>query len=55
MVKAIFCTSCKKKLGPGSVTFSCPNCSKQEINRCYHCRELATRYQCSKCEWEGPH
>ncbi len=38
----------------GSVTFSCPQCGKQEITRSFHERQLATKYVCRSCGFEGP-
>jgi len=50
------CTSCGKNLtnDPSSTIFNCPGCGKQEINRCSHCRELAAKYKCPECGFEGP-
>ncbi len=50
------CISCGKSLvnDPSSTTFMCPGCGKQEISRCSHCRELAAKYQCPECGFEGP-
>ena len=50
------CTSCNKDVAnlSGVVTFKCPNCGEEEIVRCPHCRKIATKYRCKKCEFEGP-
>jgi len=51
----LVCNSCKKEISnDGGVTFMCPNCGKEEIARCMHCRELAAKYVCSSCDFEGP-
>ena len=51
-----FCASCKTNITniKGSVEFDCPNCSEKKIVRCFKCRELGTKYKCSKCEFTGP-
>ena len=55
MDKKLVCISCKKEISsPGSVNFKCPNCLKQDIVRCRHCREIASRYVCPKCDFSGP-
>ena len=38
----------------GSTRFLCPRCSKTEIVRCFHCREIAAKYKCPSCGFEGP-
>ena len=50
------CISCGVDItnDSGSVKFNCPKCGKEEIIRCYHCREIAARWTCSKCEFSGP-
>jgi len=50
------CSSCKKNVAnsKGSAVFKCPNCNKTEIVRCTHCREIAAKYTCGNCEFEGP-
>ncbi len=51
----LICNSCKKEISnEGGVTFTCPNCGKTEIVRCMHCKELAAKYVCSSCLFEGP-
>ena len=54
--KVLKCNSCKKELlnDKGSTVFKCPNCEHSEIIRCKHCRELAAKYKCPKCGFEGP-
>ncbi|MBI2654534.1 DUF1610 domain-containing protein [Candidatus Woesearchaeota archaeon] len=54
--KQALCTSCKKRITNtiGSTRFNCPKCGKVEIVRCHHCREIAAKYRCSNCNFEGP-
>ncbi|MEK6892384.1 MAG: zinc finger domain-containing protein, partial [Nanoarchaeota archaeon] len=54
--KQAVCSSCKKRISNtvGSTRFMCPKCSKTEIVRCHHCRQIAAKYQCSQCQFEGP-
>ena len=55
MDKKLACTSCKKEIGEsGGIVFKCPNCLKQDIVRCRHCREIASRYICAGCSFSGP-
>jgi len=48
--------TCKKPIigQTGTVKFLCPNCLKYEIIRCAHCREIAAKYKCPSCGFEGP-
>ncbi|MBU4242262.1 MAG: DUF1610 domain-containing protein [Nanoarchaeota archaeon] len=50
------CNSCNKEIAneQGATQFLCPNCGKQEIVRCRHCRSIASKYACSNCEFTGP-
>ncbi|MEM3153968.1 MAG: zinc finger domain-containing protein [Candidatus Woesearchaeota archaeon] len=50
------CISCKKPmLGlTGVAKFKCPKCMKYEIIRCAHCRQIAAKYICPGCKFEGP-
>lgn len=50
------CSSCKKNVTNdlGTVTFKCPSCKKEDITRCKHCREVAVKYKCHACGFEGP-
>lgn len=50
------CTSCKKEItnDKGNVEFNCPSCLKQKIVRCKHCREIAAKFKCPVCGFEGP-
>jgi len=52
----LICASCKNNIKnvEGSTRFDCPNCGKVEIARCRHCRELAAKYTCHECNFEGP-
>ncbi|MBS3160273.1 DUF1610 domain-containing protein [Candidatus Woesearchaeota archaeon] len=55
MDKKLVCTSCKKEIDKsGGIVFKCPNCLKQDIVRCRHCREIASRYMCASCSFSGP-
>ena len=38
----------------GITRFNCPDCGKYEIVRCAHCREIAAKYTCHQCQFEGP-
>ncbi|MBW2992221.1 RNA-binding protein [Candidatus Woesearchaeota archaeon] len=50
------CSSCKKDVtnDAGTTTFLCPKCGKTEIVRCKHCREIAAKYTCPECGFNGP-
>lgn len=50
------CSSCNAPVTntSGTARFMCPNCSKYEIIRCKHCREIAAKYSCPGCGFEGP-
>jgi len=50
------CISCGKETinMRGTARFLCPNCSKTEMIRCSHCREVAAKYTCSSCGFLGP-
>lgn len=50
------CISCKKRVTNmiGTTKFNCPKCGKFEIVRCKHCREIASKYKCAECNFEGP-
>ncbi|MBI2546652.1 RNA-binding protein [Candidatus Woesearchaeota archaeon] len=50
------CNSCKTKVtnSKGTARFMCPNCSKHEIVRCMHCREISAKYVCPQCNFTGP-
>ena len=50
------CSSCKKRLtnDVGSVILNCPKCGKGKITRCKHCRQIAVKYTCPECGFEGP-
>ncbi|MBW2984857.1 DUF1610 domain-containing protein [Candidatus Woesearchaeota archaeon] len=55
MPEELICSSCKKRISAESAArFPCPNCGKAEIVRCAHCREIATKYKCPQCQFEGP-
>ena len=50
------CSSCKMSITniSGTAIFKCPKCGKTEIVRCKHCREIAAKYKCPECAFEGP-
>jgi len=52
----LICSSCNKKITneQGSAVFMCPNCGKEQIVRCAHCRTIVAKYKCSQCGFEGP-
>jgi len=52
----VSCRSCKKVLGnqERGVKFLCPGCGKHELARCRNCREIAAKYSCHECGFEGP-
>ena len=56
MSENIVCSSCKKSVtnDRGNVKFNCPSCGKHEMIRCVHCREIAAKYSCPGCDFEGP-
>ncbi|MBS3170558.1 RNA-binding protein [Candidatus Woesearchaeota archaeon] len=56
MEKVLKCSASKTELtnDKGSVIFKCPKCGQADIIRSYHSRELATKYECPKCGFEGP-
>lgn len=38
----------------GTTKFKCPACSKQEIVRSRHMRQIAAKYKCAACGFAGP-
>jgi Zn-ribbon RNA-binding protein len=56
MEKKLACSSCKKEVtnDKSSTIFKCPKCGNSDIIRCKHCKEIATRYNCNKCDFSGP-
>ena len=50
------CTSCKSRIVnvEGATSFKCPKCAEEVIFRCAHCRQIASKYICSKCKFTGP-
>ncbi|MBR9690815.1 RNA-binding protein [Candidatus Woesearchaeota archaeon] len=56
MSEQTFCSSCKKDVSndTGNVSFKCPKCGKEDIIRCTHCRDIAAKYVCHSCKFEGP-
>lgn len=49
------CASSKKRIAnvAGSVQFPCPGCG-ETIVRSKDARQIAAKYTCSKCGFEGP-
>ncbi|MDP7115809.1 MAG: zinc finger domain-containing protein [Candidatus Woesearchaeota archaeon] len=56
MENQLRCMSCRQNITnqSGNVKFKCPKCSKFEIIRCKHCREIAAAYKCPECGFTGP-
>jgi len=56
MTEQLVCGSCKARItnDEGNTIFNCPSCGKSTIIRCKHCREIAAKYKCSECGFEGP-
>jgi len=57
MIKVkLVCKSCKRNITnmDSTTRFNCPDCGKFEIVRCLHCREIAAKYTCPNCNFEGP-
>ncbi|MBS3095753.1 RNA-binding protein [Candidatus Woesearchaeota archaeon] len=52
----VTCNSCKTELvnQSGSTVFKCPSCGAFDIVRCFHCRQIASKYKCNGCGFEGP-
>ncbi|HEQ78764.1 MAG TPA: DUF1610 domain-containing protein [Euryarchaeota archaeon] len=49
------CKSCGiRLLGPGTVTFKCPECGNATISRCPQCRDQSVKYTCPACGVQGP-
>ena len=44
----------KETIGEGSVSFKCPECGKSTIRRSKHQRQIASKYICPMCSFEGP-
>jgi Zn-ribbon RNA-binding protein len=55
-MEELICLSTKTKItnNLGSTKFMCPNCGEYEIVRSKKARELAIKYICPKCKFEGP-
>ncbi|HLC72954.1 MAG TPA: zinc finger domain-containing protein [Candidatus Nanoarchaeia archaeon] len=56
MEKQLKCISCNRPLEnvKGNASFSCPQCEKHTITRCFYCRRIAARYTCPGCNFTGP-
>ena len=52
--KLILCTTCNEKMDDGSTSFKCPKCKDTDIHRSFHCRQIAAKYVCPGCGFEGP-
>jgi Zn-ribbon RNA-binding protein len=52
----LICNGCGKRVTNtgGTVRFTCPSCGKAELVRCKHCREIAKKFKCPSCGFEGP-
>ncbi|RJQ20559.1 RNA-binding protein [Candidatus Woesearchaeota archaeon] len=50
------CITCKTQATGqrGIAKFDCPACLKHQIIRCARCREIAAKYTCPACGFEGP-
>ena len=50
------CTTCGVLISNNrmAVIFKCPNCGKETIVRCEHCRKIGAKYKCPSCGFEGP-
>jgi len=44
----------KINLLKGGVMFPCPKCGETKIVRTFYEREIATKYVCPLCNFEGP-
>jgi Zn-ribbon RNA-binding protein len=56
MTDQLICNGCGKRVTntSGTVKFTCPSCGKAELVRCKHCREVAKKFKCPVCGFEGP-
>ncbi len=56
MAQEKYCSSCKRRITnmAGTAQFKCPHCGQTDFIRCQHCREIAAKYKCSQCGFEGP-
>lgn len=54
MKKELFCNSCNKLISEGATIFKCPNCGKEDIVRCGHCKKTGIKYKCKDCGFSGP-
>lgn len=56
MEKELVCNSCNKTIQEGATIFKCPDCGKEDIIRCSHCKKLGVRYKCPNpdCGFSGP-
>ncbi len=55
-MKITECSTCGANLASGETfsIFPCPNCGKEIIARCAHCKKLKNNYTCSNCGFVGP-
>ena len=54
MKKELVCNSCHKTIQEGATIFKCPDCGKEDIIRCMHCKKVGIKYVCSSCDFSGP-
>ena len=54
MEKELVCNSCNKTIQEGATIFKCPDCGKEDIVRCIHCKKVGIKYVCKSCEFSGP-
>jgi len=52
----LVCQATKQRITneSGSVRFKCPQCGKYEIIRSLRARQIAAKYTCPECGFEGP-
>ncbi|MDD5148252.1 MAG: zinc finger domain-containing protein [Candidatus ainarchaeum sp.] len=48
------CSTCNREVVSDYVEFKCPQCGKERIIRCLHCRKTAKTYKCPECGFIGP-
>lgn len=46
------CQSCDADFLEG-VSFVCPRCNREKVNRCTKCKKTSVKYKC-KCGFVGP-
>jgi len=55
-MEVLVCSATKQRITneTGSVRFQCPQCGKKEIIRSKKARQIAAKYTCPGCAFEGP-